>query len=274
MRQPHMLICGNYGNGNIGDEAILRSLIQKYEKTYKITVISANPAQTHRSHKVKAVHRFPGGIRSKWASLLSPQGRKRLKESKKAVAECDIFLLGGGTLLTDSPLRSIVIWSKQVEPAFQAGKEVWIYANGIGPFTTRVGQEIAGSILRRASRVTVRDLRSIEWTKVLGCHKAKKVLDPVFHLHWKGKPSSLKIDRDTVIFAPRFWGKNVREMEETFSKFIQYLCLEKGKKVVGIPFESGDSKDAKLLSNIFEQANVRKRAKIWENYTDDLDVAL
>lgn len=267
-----MLICGNYGNGNIGDEAILRALIQKYEKTYKLTVISADPVQTHRAHKINAVHRFPGGLRSKLHSLLLPNGRKRLKETKKAVNKCDVFLLGGGTLLTDTPLRSILIWSKQVEPAFQAGKEVWVYANGIGPLHTQAAQEIAASILKRAHKVTVRDLRSIEWTKKLGCHKARKVLDPVFHLHWKGKPPSLEIDKNTVIFAPRAWTKNTDETREVFIKFIQFLCLEKGKKVVGIPFEKGHSEDVKFLSNIFEQSNVRTRAKIWENYKDELDV--
>jgi polysaccharide pyruvyl transferase CsaB len=267
-----MLICGNYGNGNIGDEAILRALIQKYGKTYKLTVISADPSQTHRAHKIKVVHRFPGGIRSKLHSLLSPRGRKRLKETKRAVDKCDVFLLGGGTLLTDTPLRSILIWSKQVEPAFQAGKEVWVYANGIGPLHTRTAQGIASSILKRAHKVTVRDFRSIEWTKKLGCHKARKVLDPVLHLHWKGKPASLKIDKNTVIFAPRSWAKNTDETSKVFTKFIQYLCLEKGKKVVGIPFENGNSKDVEFLNNIFEQSNVRTRAKIWKNYTDELDV--
>jgi len=267
-----MIICGNYGAGNIGDEAILRALIQKFEAKYKITVISANPKATKNQFKVRAVGRFPGGVRSKLASFFVPAKRKELKKTQEAVKKCDVFLLGGGTLLTDCPLKSILIWSKQVEPAFVTKKEVWVYGSGVGPLEHAFSRELAASILRRASRVSVRDLRSIEWTQKLGDKKAKKMLDPVFYLKWKTKKCSLKIDKNTVIFVPRFWSKNMNEMESSFSKFIHYLCEEKGKKVIGIPFEKDNQKDYQFLNKIFEQAGVGKKAKVWKNYMDDLDV--
>ena len=267
-----MVICGNYGAGNIGDEAILRALVQKFELKYAITVISADPQATAKRFKVKAVPRFPGGIRSKLATWFIPSRQRGLKKTQKAVKECDVFLLGGGTLLTDTPLQSVIIWSKQVEPALKHGKKVWIYANGIGPLKHAFARELVGSLLERAERVSVRDLRSLEWTQRLGCRKARKVLDPEFQLKWRGGESTLKVDKNTIIFVPRFWRKNYNEAEKSFIKFIQYLCLEKGKNVIGISFNNESSKDDQFLNKIFEQAGVGNQAKIWKNYRDELDV--
>jgi polysaccharide pyruvyl transferase CsaB len=267
-----MILCGNYGAGNIGDEAILRALIQKFEADHEIVVISANPKATNQDYNVQAVRRFPGGIRSKLNSLFNPVARKSLKITREAVNSSDVFVLGGGTLLTDTPLSSIIIWSKQVEPAFKAGKEVWVHASGIGPVESEFAQQVTHSILDRAHRVSVRDLKSVERTKALGIHKAEKVMDPVFDLQWKSEKPDMEIDENTVIFVPRFWRKNIDEVRGAFIKFVRYLCLEEGRKVVGIPFEKDNFKDVQFLTTIFEQANVGETAKVWRNYNDEIDV--
>lgn len=266
------MVCGNYGAGNIGDEAILRALIQKFEKEYSITVISARPEETVRAYGLKAVGRLPGGVLSLLRATLTPRGRQQREQTRKAIAKCDVFLLGGGTLITDTPLSSILIWSKQLAPAIEMNKEIWIYASGIGPVNGSFAQEIAKKMLKSASKVTVRDVRSLEWTRRLGMHDAHKVMDPVFKLRWaKGKPSR-EVAENTVIIVPRFWRKNIVNIENSFSKFVQYLCLKEGKKVIGIPFEKGSKKDIGLLNKIFDHARVGDRATIWKDYHDDIDV--
>ena len=270
--KPKMIICGNYGANNIGDEAILRSLIQKFEPSYEITVMSANPTLTSKKFNITAVGRLPSGLRSHWKAKVHGAARKALNKTREAIAECDVFLLGGGTLLTDTPLQSIIIWSKQVETAFKHNKEVWIYANGIGPFATKEAKKIAARILKRAHKVSVRDERSLMWAKQLGCEKATLIQDPVFEWQWEGRKSLKKIEKGTVIFVPRFWKKNVDKMESSFKEFIRYLVQEKGKKVIGIPFENKNKKDIKFLTTIFEQANVGEGAKMWADYLDEQDV--
>ena len=56
-----IVICGSYGLGNAGDEAILKAILQEVRATApgeEITVLSRNPAETEARHSVQAVHMF------------------------------------------------------------------------------------------------------------------------------------------------------------------------------------------------------------------------
>lgn len=263
-----LLLCGNYGVENVGDEAILRALIQKYGTQYEITVMSANPTRTAAKVGVKAVEFWPTGFRSWGRAFLTPSGRHAFKVAQKILHECDVFMLGGGTLLTDEPLRSLWIWGKHLEQAYRAKKRVWIEANGIGPLRNT---SWAGEILRRAEQVTVRDAKSMEWCKRLGVPDARQVKDPVFE--WSPPEGAPSISTENaVIFAPRYWTKNMNNMVESFSGLIRHICLVKGKKVIGIPFEKSNVEDVKFLNTIFEQSGAGERATIWKDYVDEIDV--
>lgn len=268
LMKEKLLLCGNYGVENVGDEAILRALIQKYETDYEITVMSTNPARTTAKIGVKAVELWPTGFRSWGRALFTPSGRNDFKVTQKALNECDVFMLGGGTLLTDLPLRSLWIWGQHLEEAYCAKKKVWIEANGIGPLRNKVW---AAELLNRAERVTVRDAKSMEWCRELGVSNVRQVKDPVFEWNPPERAPSVST-KNTIIFAPRYWTKNENSIVGEFSKLIRYICLEKGKKVIGVPFENGSKKDVGLMSKIFEQAGVGERATIWKDYEDEIDV--
>ena len=267
--KPKLVICGNYGAGNVGDEAILRALLQKFKKEYNITVMSSNPVETSRKFKVKSVRMVPSGLRSLLTGLF---WRKQIKLTQKAIKECDRFLFGGGTLLTDEPWQSMFVWGAQIETAFKYQKKVEIYANGIGPFRHAWTKKWAAKILERAAQVSVRDQRSAEWVKKLGRSQMQLAKDPVLEWPISIPKCSKKIPKNTVIIVPRFWTKNADKTQDSFKKFIQYLCLKEGKNVIGVPFENASPKDLNFLTTIFEQANLGKRAEMWVNYQDELDV--
>lgn len=55
--------------------------------------------------------------------------------------------------------------------------------------------------------------------------------------------------------------------QEEFSAFVRKLCLEEGKKVMGIAFEKDSKKDKALMNKIFEQAGVGEAAHLFSEST-------
>ena len=84
------LLVGNFGVGNLGDEALKDYFLQEFS-TVDWTVVSADPQGE------KEVARLPGGVRS----LLKLQWFKTLF----AYRSCDAIVFGGGSLFTDALLR-------------------------------------------------------------------------------------------------------------------------------------------------------------------------
>ena len=94
-RQVHthrsgVVICGAYGHGNAGDEAILEAIIaslRELDANLPITVLSRTPEQTAKRHGVQAVHSFD------------------LKGMKRALSGARVYLNGGGSLIQDVTSR-------------------------------------------------------------------------------------------------------------------------------------------------------------------------
>jgi polysaccharide pyruvyl transferase CsaB len=267
-----ILICGNYGVGNLGDEAILRALIQKWEETFEITVMSANPEKTEAKFNVKAIHKYPSGIRTHFQRIFTSEGRKRGKETVKAMRNSDRFILGGGTLLTDEPWKSMFVWGAQVKLAQKERKKIEIYSNGIGPFRKQWSRRWAKKILSKASKISVRDERSSEWVQRLIGECPTLIKDPVLGMKILNKKEVKNIDKKAAIFAIRYWTNNMNKIERTIKDFIQFLWLEKGVKSVLVPFEKGNKKDAEIVNKIIEQLPAGYGARIWDDYQDEATI--
>lgn len=141
-----ILISGYYGFNNIGDESILRTVIDNLREKLTdidITVLSQDPRQTSEKYNVHAAHRMS------------------LKEIFQAVRQCDLLLSGGGSLLQDATSsRSILYYLFILRLAQLMGKETFIYSQGIGPITMKRNQRLTAHALRRASGIVVRDAKS------------------------------------------------------------------------------------------------------------------
>ena len=98
--KKQILVCGNYGAGNLGDEAILDGLLKLISSTWpqaKVTVQSAKPNSTHRVHKVDSVYFFPAGVKSCFKFWFST----RCLNTIRALSKTDLVILGGGGLFSD-----------------------------------------------------------------------------------------------------------------------------------------------------------------------------
>jgi polysaccharide pyruvyl transferase WcaK-like protein len=85
------VICGFYGNYNLGDEALLSGLLRLFRSYYKqdlqFTVFSNDPKDTESRYSVRSLHR------------LDP---KQKFERNLAIYQNQNFILGGGDLLRDT----------------------------------------------------------------------------------------------------------------------------------------------------------------------------
>ena len=161
------LLIGNYGVGNVGDEALKEYFLQRFPEIEWV-VLSANPEHVE-------IPRLPFGIRS----FFTPWWRTLL-----AYWQCNGVVFGGGSLFTDteSSLAPVLWWWHAVLAAF-IRKPVFLAFQGVGPFRTRRGEWCARWVGRRAALLSVRDVLSLARVERWNLNK-KCILsfDPVFSL--------------------------------------------------------------------------------------------
>ncbi len=181
-----LLLVGNYGVGNLGDEALLAYFLSRFAGE-EWQIVSAAPRGTD-------VPRLPCGIRS----FLRPWWR-----TVRAFKSCDAVVFGGGTLFTDiESVHACVLWWLHAKVAGFFGKPVYFAFQGVGPFRTRVGEMLARSAFRHASFFSVRDASSLSRAKSL----VKNLLvsegfDPVFSLL---QDLNLSVSPEHFAIIPRF----------------------------------------------------------------------
>ncbi len=180
----HILLLGNYGAHNLGDEAIFASLLfyckKNYGETVKISALTDNHTfvQKHLSNNtVTCYPLFPVGFRSilkyLWPAL----------KNKSRLRDVDFALFGGGGLFTDSvSIHAVVIWFVQfLYVRYYLGIPVVTYGQSIGPLHTKVGTWLTTFAMKRMQSCYVRDLASLSWLTQRGI-AATTIHDPALHL--------------------------------------------------------------------------------------------
>ena len=151
-----LLLSGYYRYGNAGDEAVLAGLIAAFRSAdpagdFALTALSGTPGETRTAHGISAVDRYR-------PALLLP-----------AIARCDVFLSGGGSLLQDvSSAHSIFYYLGIVKMAQMLGKKTMFIAQGIGPLTLRRSRRLVAAVANKLDAVTVRDPGSAQLLREIG----------------------------------------------------------------------------------------------------------
>lgn len=173
--QNTVLILGNYGAKNFGDELVLKGILQGLEKdeSCEKIVLSADPAETERVHRVKSFYVFPTGLRS----FLRFQWLETLRQYWRA----DWIIFGGGTLFTDEVPRTIWISGMQILPAILLRKKIICLGQGVGPIHKKTSKWIVRMLFSRFKKIGVRDRESAEILQNMGVTKKIEILpDPAF----------------------------------------------------------------------------------------------
>lgn len=161
-----VLIIGNYGAGNLGDEAILESLLELCDQhRIRANVVSANPEATREAHRVPTTLPLAAGLRS-FLQFNSQQ-------TKKYFTETDAIILGGGGLFTNETFQAPIIWARQAYQAMHNKKPLYCVGQSVGPLGSAWSRAITGFVFRYAEHTILRDQESAELLKDLGVEKDK-----------------------------------------------------------------------------------------------------
>lgn len=165
-----IVISGYYGFNNIGDESILKAVVDNLKdklSDLEITVLSQNPENTSQKYGVKSIPRMD------------------FIKIFKAVKSSDLLISGGGSLLQDvTSKRSISYYLMIIWIALLTGKKVFIYSQGIGPIISKFNRYLVRQTLKRADYIVVRDEASKELLTEIGIDASKIFVtaDPVVRI--------------------------------------------------------------------------------------------
>jgi len=167
--KKNILISGYYGYSNIGDEAILATLIRDLRsilgtEDYNISVLSANPYATSTLNDgIFTIQRFD------IFSVLREIGR------------ANYVISGGGGLIQDvTSWKSPLYYLSIIGIAKLLNKKVLIYANGVGPLKYKFNRFLSRLILNKVDKITVRDEDSLKFLNKIGVKKIQLTVDPIF----------------------------------------------------------------------------------------------
>ena len=143
-RRDGVLICGAYGRGNAGDEAILKAILnamRQIDPLLPLTVMTRKPAETEQLHGVRAIYTF------------------NFFDFLRVMRRSSLFINGGGSLIQDiTSSRSLYFYLFTIWAARHLGCKVLMYGCGIGHVSRRRNRRIAARILdKNANIITLRD---------------------------------------------------------------------------------------------------------------------
>ena len=188
-------ISGSYGGLNLGDEAILESIVTQLRESgpVEITVFSRDDNHTMARHKVE--HVVP--VRDLSREEVLPE-----------VEPLDLLILGGGGILYDGGAS---VYLREVALAQERNVPVMIYAVSAGPLQDPTAQALVSECLNRAAAVTVRERRARQVLEEVGVRVDIEVTaDPALLLEPRPLPPDA-LTREGLSESPRLIGMSVRE---------------------------------------------------------------
>ena len=178
-----VVICGAYGRGNAGDDAILEAILQEMrsiDPDMPITVLTKDPKATRLTYRVQTAGRMDVGT---W---------------KKAMRHAGLYINGGGSLIQDvTSRRSLWFYLHNIQAAHKAGCKVQMYGCGIGPVLREQHRKLAARVLNASVDViTLREPDSLKELQSMGVTKPEILLtaDPALTL-----PAASEDEIDSVL---------------------------------------------------------------------------
>jgi polysaccharide pyruvyl transferase CsaB len=148
-------ITGSYGGLNLGDEAILHSMVAQLRRDLpvEITVFSRDPEDTLKRHGVERA---------------VPVRKMSRSETTPEVERLDVLVVGGGGILFDAEARTYL---REAQIAKEKGVPVMLYAVGAGPLNHASVQAAVREVLEQVDIVTVRERSAQQVLEAAGVHR-------------------------------------------------------------------------------------------------------
>ena len=228
-----IMICGAYGRGNAGDDAILEAIVQEMraldpERT--ICVMSRRPKETRLVYRTGAVYTF---------NIFSV-----LHKFRKAA----LYINGGGSLMQDvTSTRSLWYYCYTLRAAKKRGCKVMMYGCGIGPINRAGNRKMAAKTIDTSvDRITLRDENSKQELERMGVTRPDIrvsadptiILDPAPHevVNLALEQSGIDPEGNYIGFGLRNW-KGLDAALPVIAAAADYAYEKYGLTPVFVPIE-------------------------------------
>lgn len=274
--RPSIFIVGHYGFQNVGDEAILGSLIghlRERRSDLRITVASGNPGRTADEWGVDALQ---------WSDMSAIVG---------AIASADLVIVGGGglfhdywgvsseTFLTDAH-SGLSYFTGPLALAALYEKPAMLYGVGVGPLYSGMGQIFTRFACQVASVITVRDAGSKHVLESIGVAAERIIVtaDPAFGTSVSPDEnicpmiSAHRGAGPTVAVSARNWsiGINSEYWETEFASGLDLFLAKNGGTVIFVPSQRTENPE---YDDVASSERIRSRMK-HSHLTSVLDAVL
>ncbi len=220
------LLCGYYGEHNIGDDALLAALLQQLPPAWTPLVTGYDQAE----------------LKQRFDVATCP--RRSFKAVLAALGRCDALILGGGSLLQDSTSwRSLLYYVLLIGAARLTGKPVLLWGQGLGPLRRRASRLLVRLVLPLVTASSWRDPVSAAQVRRWGvaCLEGS---DPVWSLPplaWQGAAGPIVLCfRSSPLLGASQW--------RLLLEALAHLATSGDRQVLWLPFHRGQ--DTGLLERL------------------------
>ncbi|MDJ0594229.1 MAG: polysaccharide pyruvyl transferase CsaB [Pleurocapsa sp. MO_226.B13] len=238
MSSTKAVLCGYYGMGNAGDEALLVSLLQMLPESVTPIVLSGDPQTTKKQYGVASCYR-----KSTFAIL-------------NALNQSSLFIWGGGSLMQDATsIASPIYYAGLMALAQQRGLKTIAWAQGIGPLNRPFTRWLTRQVLSGCDAISVRDTASAQ---LLNSWQIESVIapDPVWALQSEPVTATEKYPSPQVAVILRSHPLLTKARLKTLIQALQDFQNQTKSYILIIPFQPAqDLAIAKSISAELGQHN-------------------
>jgi len=239
--QRPLLLCGYYGEHNLGDDALLEVLLAQLPATTSVLVTARDERQVQQRHGVATVN------------------RRSLKAVLQALGRSRGLVLGGGSLLQDSTsFTSLLYYAALISAARLQAKPVVLWGQGLGPLRRRRSRVLVRALLPLVQAIRWRDRASAELAARLG-RRDDCGSDPVWAsepVQWRGSGGPIVVCfRPTPLLSADAWGP--------YLEALAALAETAQRQVIWLPFhaEQDHTLFAELERAGVMPASLRRRSR-------------
>ena len=265
-KRDGIAICGAYGHGNIGDDAILHSIIdavKKMDANIPITVFGKNPKYLKKAYRVDAIYSF---------NLFSV-----FNVMRKSL----LYINGGGTLLQNiTSVRSLFYYLFTIRLAKQLKNKVVMYGCGIGPVRGDFFVKYVKKVLNKnVDIITLREPHSLAELKSFSVThpQLKLTSDPALVLRPPEdslvsaflETHNFSVSEKHVCFILRNW-KNFEQKKDDIAKLADYLYKKHGYSAVFLSMNTPDNTANDAVRLISKAPNIC----VYENLSPEMTIGI
>lgn len=225
MKTKKVVLMGNYGNHNNGDEAILlgavNALYNSGVEKNNIIILSNNDIDTFKQTGIETSALIVKSSKYKMLNVILT-----IFNLFKIFRQSNKLILGGGGVLMDLYKRDLPIYGTAILISKLLRNKVMTLGVGAGPVNTKLGALLLNIILRLTDKITVRDELSKNVLERYTKKKVRVVSDLAFFMpatNYKDIKNSNEHDKIKIgittlpYYSDVYWPKH----DET--KYIKYI---------------------------------------------------